>query len=373
MRASVSLEPELRERLLDLSYHGFEECVRELLLALGYQDARLMRRTHWRQRTTNGGFDVAAWCVSGVTTATVLVQVKQYARPVSRRFVDELRGTLLRSHAQHGLIVTLSTFARPAREAAGRDMVAPIRLVDGAELIELLVRHRIGVREDDTGDVGIDTDYFNRLAAEYPARPKNGRLPANHPARALPVWQWSGWRPTGGGMMFRTHALVAVSSLWLLQTVPPGITAENVGYLSVIAVFGAMLPDLDAAESTIRSLSMGGIRPFALLSTIVHRTFGHRGLLHSLVAVAAIGVAAIFLARWWGWQPSAALWLGYASHLTADACTRSGIPLIPGRAQRLHLLPATLRFVTGSVAEDVLLPFLAAAVLLLLLTRAPGA
>jgi inner membrane protein len=178
-------------------------------------------------------------------------------------------------------------------------------------------------------------------------------------------------------MTWRTHALVGIGSLWLLEPVPHAIGngdgVSNVGLLAVVAAFGALLPDLDAQQSRIRHLSPGwGIEPFALPSLLLHRAFGHRGLLHSGLGLALFTVLfALPLAFWWGWQPSVALVLGYASHLAADACTRTGIPLlyIPllhPRRLRFFLLPPGLRLVTGSPAEDALLPLLAAPVLLLL-------
>lgn len=62
-----------------------------------------------------------------------------------------------------------------------------------------------------------------------------------------------------------------------------------------------------------------------------------------------------------------ALSLGYASHLAADACTKSGIPLFYPRRKRYHLLPRALRLTTGSLAEEAVFMALAMMVLLLML------
>ena len=111
------------------------------------------------------------------------------------------------------------------------------------------------------------------------------------------------------------------------------------------------------------------VAPFALPALVLHRAFGHRGFLHSALGLGLFGLlAALPLSFWWGWPPSLALWLGYASHLAADACTRTGVPLLYPDRRRLFLLPPRLRFVTGSAAEEALLPLLALPVLLLLLS-----
>lgn len=83
-------------------------------------------------------------------------------------------------------------------------------------------------------------------------------------------------------MLWRTHTLVGISSLWLLAPLPNVLTTETIGPLAVLATLGALLPDLDAQQSKIRSLEVRGLRPFVPLSLLANRAFGHRGLLHSL-------------------------------------------------------------------------------------------
>jgi len=144
----------------------------------------------------------------------------------------------------------------------------------------------------------------------------------------------------------------------------------------VIAALAALLPDLDAPRSKIRSLALGPFRPLDPLGDLLHGAWGHRGPLHSLPGLGVFGLlGALPLALPWGWVYGAAAFLGYASHLALDAMTRHGVPLLPARGKdgrwglrhRRHLLPRPLRFVTGSAAEDVLQAALLGADLLLLL------
>ncbi len=173
-------------------------------------------------------------------------------------------------------------------------------------------------------------------------------------------------------MMWRTHALLGVNSLWLLSPFPTALSADHLGPLCALAAFGALLPDLDASESKIKSLPVFGLHPFVLPASLAHRTWGHRGLLHSPVGLLLFGGVCLSIGLTWGALPAVALWLGYASHLVGDACTKSGIPSWLNRQdKRLHLLPARFRLVTGSAAEKALLPLLALPVLLLLLSRLP--
>ena len=131
---------------------------------------------------------------------------------------------------------------------------------------------------------------------------------------------------------------------------------------------GALAPDLDASESQLKRFAIAGITPLAPLARTLHRTFGHRGLLHSLAGLSIFSVLLAWpVALWFGWTGGVALALGYASHILADAATKSGVPLLYPRRRRYHLLPKGWRLTTGSLAEEALLPFIAFAILLLLL------
>ena len=121
---------------------------------------------------------------------------------------------------------------------------------------------------------------------------------------------------------------------------------------------------------------MGPFRPLDPLGDMIYGAWGHRGPLHSLPGLIVFGLLfALPLFLVWGWLYGTAGLLGYASHLALDAMTRHGIPLLPARGkggqwtlkQRRHLLPRSLRFVTGSAAEDVLQAVLLSADLALLL------
>src|SRR5690348_665061 len=125
-------------------------------------------------------------------------------------------------------------------------------------------------------------------------------------------------------MRWHTHVLFGISTLWLLSPLPQSPSIDF-GVLSACAAFGALLPDLDASESKIKHLRIGDMELFALPAQVLHQTLGHRGFLHSLWGLTTLAVLALPIAWFWDWRPWVALTLGYASHLAADACTKSGI------------------------------------------------
>ena len=157
-------------------------------------------------------------------------------------------------------------------------------------------------------------------------------------------------------MTWQTHIAFGISALWLMTPVPPDLLGYDFGTLAACAALGALLPDLDASEAKIKHLKLLGtnITPFFLPSQVVHRSDRHRGLLHSLVGLGMVAGMTAPLCWWVGWTPVIALVLGYASHLAADACTRSGISFLFPSRRRYHVLPRGFRVTTGSQAEDVL-------------------
>lgn len=358
--AHARLRRQLQAQLLELDYRAFAYLVQNLLKAMGYAQVEVAR-SHWKGRKPRGGRDLDMLAQAGVTRARVLVQIKQYTRPVPNRFLDELRGAILRSGAQHGILITTSTFP-PAVYEAAKATVTPIRLINGRQLSELLILYRIGVQESqDNEPLRINTELFKRLQVLFtPCPPSKQQKMCNNGAFSrcrIPVWSQESVETnrTGGHMTWRTHCLAGISSLWLLALIPGGITPATIGPACITAAVSALVPDFDAAESKLKHLRIAGIKPLAPIAVIFYRGLGHRGLLHSWLGWTIFSLVVALLSFPYSWQIALAASLGYGSHLIADAATRSGIPWLYPRPDRYHILPLGLRFITGSPGENVLL------------------
>jgi inner membrane protein len=149
------------------------------------------------------------------------------------------------------------------------------------------------------------------------------------------------------------------------------------GFALGAAGLGALLPDVDSDESSIRhrwglarSRSAGG----RLLSAgLAAAGVKHRGVTHSLAAagvVAALGISLYVFVPGYG-SVGPAFALGYLGHLVADMLTIGGVPLLWPEERKFHLLPSPLRFRTGSAAEYVV-SLLATGLLGLLLLSGRG-
>lgn len=129
----------LKAKLMALKPEEFEELVSRLFREIGFCEVSRTRLSG------DGGIDVRGTMVTGGVIKTELaIQVKRWTRNVQAPTVQQVRGSL-GAHEQ-GCIVTTSDFSSGAREEASKMDKAPIALIDGKELINLLMEYQVGVR-----------------------------------------------------------------------------------------------------------------------------------------------------------------------------------------------------------------------------------
>lgn len=131
----------LRDTLAEMDPYQVEFLVKRLLEAMEYENVEVT------SRGGDGGVDVVADIEVGITPVREVVQVKRRKSNLQRRTLDELRGSLHRFDATRGTIITTGGFSSGAQNAAFERGAAPITLIDGARLIDLLIEHEIGVRK----------------------------------------------------------------------------------------------------------------------------------------------------------------------------------------------------------------------------------
>lgn len=96
-------------------------------------------------RSGDGGVDVRGTLVVGdVIRTRMAVQVKRWMKAPT---VQQVRGSL-GTHEQ-GLIITTSDFSAGARKEADRPNAVPVALMNGEQVVNLLVENDIGVKRDE--------------------------------------------------------------------------------------------------------------------------------------------------------------------------------------------------------------------------------
>ncbi len=130
---------QLHERLYTLSPSDFESLIGQLLVKIGFEHVSVTAASG------DGGIDVRSTLVVGdVIRTRMAVQVKRWKRNVQAPVVQQVRGSL-GAHEQ-GLIITTSDFSKGARDEAARPDATPVALMNGDQLVTLLIEHDIGVR-----------------------------------------------------------------------------------------------------------------------------------------------------------------------------------------------------------------------------------
>jgi restriction system protein len=119
---------------------AFEELIGQLLVAIGFEDVIVT------SYSGDGGIDVRGTLVVGdVIRVNMAVQVKQWkkGRNIQSPDVQRVRGSL-GTHDQ-GLIITTSDFSSGAIEEAKRINAVPVALMNGVQLVPLLIEYNISV------------------------------------------------------------------------------------------------------------------------------------------------------------------------------------------------------------------------------------
>jgi len=127
------------QQLRDLNPADFEQLVGELLRALGIREVEVTAYHTDKGIDATGVYELA----EGLEVR-VAVQAKRQQQNVQRPVVQSLNGSL-KPH-QQGLIITTSDFGKGAREEAARDDKPLIWLINGKQLVNLLIANDIGAR-----------------------------------------------------------------------------------------------------------------------------------------------------------------------------------------------------------------------------------
>jgi restriction system protein len=156
----------LRELLHSMPPDRFEALIMELLLQMGF-DENTAQVTPYGN---DGGIDVqGVYRAAGLTEVNAAVQVKRWKSNVQAPTVTSVRGSL-QVH-QQGIIITTSDFSAGARKEASASGKTRIGLINGDELLDLLIRHKVGVRERPFVVTALDDEWWGELLNPVPLPP----------------------------------------------------------------------------------------------------------------------------------------------------------------------------------------------------------
>jgi restriction system protein len=154
------LEADLLEKLLALDPYAFERLVLKVLGAMGYGKDGSLEST---SKSGDGGIDgIISQDPLGLDR--IYLQAKRFAgSPVGSKDVQAFMGVLSMSHGDRGVFITTSTFTESARQAAEKSR-SRIELIDGQQLVSLMLNHEVGVQPESVTTIyKIDDDFFEDL------------------------------------------------------------------------------------------------------------------------------------------------------------------------------------------------------------------
>lgn len=156
----------LTNLLLTIPPGRFEALIRDLLIEMGF-DENTVKVTPY---SADGGVDVTGtYRAAGLTEVSAAVQAKKWKGNVGAPVVTQLRGSL-QVH-QHGIIITTSDFSKTARAEASAPGKTPIGLINGKELVELLIKHKVGVANRTLDVITLDEEYWGVLGDRGKVKP----------------------------------------------------------------------------------------------------------------------------------------------------------------------------------------------------------
>lgn len=153
------LADELIARIKTCSPEFFEKLVVELLVKMGFGGSR---RDAGKAigKAGDGGID-GVIKEDKLGLDTVFIQAKRWEGNVGSKEIQSFVGALHGRKARKGVFITTSGFSKPALEYV-RDIQEKVILIDGNELADFLIEHRLGVSTVATYEIRkMDSDYFD--------------------------------------------------------------------------------------------------------------------------------------------------------------------------------------------------------------------
>lgn len=149
-----SQRSKLLKKVKDLPPQDFEVLVSNLLTRMGFEEVSTT------SYSKDHGVDVRGiLTVHESIKIKLAVQAKRWQSNVDTTIVQNLRGSV--DTDERGLIVTTSDFTKGAKEEATRpNKHVPIDLINGKQLVSLLVEHEIGVKRNQYQMLELQETFF---------------------------------------------------------------------------------------------------------------------------------------------------------------------------------------------------------------------
>ena len=157
-----ALASELLEKILENTWHFFEDLVIDLMVKMGYGSTRIKIGNSIKRNNDEGIDGIIYQDKLGLDL--IYLQAKMWkekasiGRPEIQKFVGALHG----QKAKKGVFITTSNYTNEAKDFA-KNIESKIILIDGNALTNLMIEYNVGVTPIETYQIKkIDIDYFEK-------------------------------------------------------------------------------------------------------------------------------------------------------------------------------------------------------------------
>jgi hypothetical protein len=155
---------ELRSYLKKMDPKKFEHLIRTLLEEMGFEE------TETAPIGADKGVDVRGVLkVENLSTVRVAIQAKRWISNVGSVVFQNLRGALKFTDAEQGIVITPSDFTTSAIQEAQAPGKFPISLVNGEQLVDLLIQYQVGIKQTQYIVPEIDQEYWTEIIGITPS------------------------------------------------------------------------------------------------------------------------------------------------------------------------------------------------------------
>lgn len=152
------LKKELLQKIMDNPPDFFEELVLDLLFKMGYGGSRADAEAVGR--SGDGGID-GIIREDKLGLDLIYIQTKRQQDTVQVHLVRDFTGALDSKGARKGIFITTSGFTQPAKKFVEEVSSKRIILIDGVQLVQLMIDHNLGVSLGNSYQLKeADLDYF---------------------------------------------------------------------------------------------------------------------------------------------------------------------------------------------------------------------
>ena len=149
---------ELSKVLHAMDPYGFERLTMRLLRECGFSKVSVTKKSG-----DNGIDGYGKVCLNGIVTVNVAFQCKRYAGLISNAQIRDFRGSLS-AGIEKGIFITTGAFSNAAvLEAMDAGKTPTIDLIDGEDLINLLLEHELGVSKEVKTVYVVHKSFFDEI------------------------------------------------------------------------------------------------------------------------------------------------------------------------------------------------------------------